>query len=102
MRKLQKTAVKMLDGIFLMRDEPDTQDGPNWKFRRKLIFGSYRLAFAMVIFGALTFLVDQWGVGVALITGGVSLISIITTAYTASATWQDSRLYSNQTEGQDV
>lgn len=92
----------MLDGIFLLRDEPETQDGPNWKFRRKLIFGSYRLAFAMIIFGAFTFLVDQWGVGVALITGGVSLISIITTAYTASATWQDSRLYSNQTEGQDV
>lgn len=98
MRKLQKTALRMLDGIFLLRDEPDTTDGPNWKFRRKLIFGSYRLAFAMIIFGAFTFLVDQWGVGVALITGGVSLISIITTAYTASATWQDTRIESNKGE----
>lgn len=96
MRNLQKATIKLLDGAFLLRDEPDTQDGPNWKFRRKLIFGSYRLAFAMIIFGALTFLVDQWGVGVALITGGVSLISIITTAYTASATWQDTRLNTNE------
>ena len=98
MRKLQKTTLRMLDGIFLLRDEPDTTDGPNWKLRRKLIFGSYRLAFAMIIFGAFTFLVDQWGVGVTLITGGVSLISIITTAYTASATWQDTRIESNKGE----
>jgi len=77
----------------MLKDEPESEDGPSWKFRRKLIFGSYRLGFAMIIFGAATFLVDQWGVGVTLITGGVSLISIITTAYTASATWQDTRLY---------
>jgi hypothetical protein len=102
MRNLQKTAIKLLDGVFLLRDEPDTSDGPNWKFRRKLIFGSYRLAFAMIIFGAFTFLVDQWGVGVALITGGVSLISIITTAYTASATWQDTRINTNHNEEIDV
>jgi len=82
----------------MMRDEPESEQGPSWKFRRKLIFGSYRLAFAMIIFGAITFLVDQWGVGTALITGGVSLISIITTAYTASATWQDTKLYSEQTD----
>lgn len=102
MRKLQKTALRLLDGIFLLRDEPDTVDGPNWKFRRKLIFGSYRLAFAMIIFGAFTFLVDQWGVGVTLITGGVSLISIITTAYTASATWQDTKIKTNHNEEIDV
>ena len=50
----------------------------------------------MIIFGAFTFLVDQWGVGTALITGGVSLISIITTAYTATAAWQDAKLYNNE------
>lgn len=94
MPNLQKTLVKALDGIFMLKDEPESTDGPSWKYRRKLIFGGYRLGFAMIIFGALTFLVDQWGVGVALITGGVSLISIILTAYTASATWQDTKLYS--------
>ena len=91
---LQKALVKIIDGAFLMKDEPESKTGPSWKFRRQLIFGSYRLAFIMIIFGALTFLVDQWGVGVALITGGVSLISIITTAYTATAAWQDTKLYS--------
>jgi len=90
---LQTALRKIGDAVFMLKDEPESEDGPSWKFRRKLIFGSYRLGFAMIIFGAATFLVDQWGVGVTLITGGVSLISIITTAYTASATWQDTRLY---------
>jgi hypothetical protein len=96
MSKLQKTFVKALDGLFMLKDEPESTQGPSWKYRRKLIFGAFRLGFAMIIFGALTFLVDQWGVGVALITGGVSLISIILTAYTATATWQDTKLYSEE------
>tara|TARA_R110000764_G_C11017602_1_gene383896 strand:- start:2245 stop:2556 length:312 start_codon:yes stop_codon:yes gene_type:complete len=89
---LQKTFLKFLDGAFFLKDEAESKNGPSWKFRRKLIFGSYRLGFAMIVFGALTFLVDQWGVGVTLITGGVSLISIITTAYTVSASYQDTRI----------
>jgi hypothetical protein len=93
---LQKTLIKMLDGVFFLKDEPESASGPDWKFRRKVIFGSYRLGFAMIIFGALTFLVDQWGVGVTLITGGVSLISIITTAYTLSASYEDVNLYKNE------
>lgn len=93
---MQKTFVKLFNGIFFMKEEPESQTGPSWKFRRQLIFGSYRLGFAMIIFGAFTFLVDQWGVGTALITGGVSLISIITTAYTATAAWQDAKLYNNE------
>jgi len=96
MRMLQKTLIKMLDGVFFLKDEPESASGPDWKFRRKVIFGSYRLGFAMIIFGALTFLIDQWGVGVTLITGGVSLISIITTAYTLSASYEDVKLYKNE------
>jgi hypothetical protein len=95
---LKKAVLAVLDGLFMLRNEPDSEQGPNWKFRRKLIFGSYRLGFAMIVFGAITVLVDEFGVGVALITGGVSLISIITTAYTASATWQDGKLYSKEEE----
>ena len=98
MPNLQATYKRLAKAVFFLADEPDTDSGPNWKFRRTLIFGSYRLAVVMIIFGALTFLVDQWGVGVALITGGVSLISIITTAYTATATWQDTRLYRESEE----
>jgi hypothetical protein len=93
---LQKAFVKLLNGAFFMKDEPESPTGPSWKFRRQLIFGSYRLGFAMIVFGAFTFLVDQWGVGTALITGGVSLISIITTAYTVSASWQDTKITTDE------
>ena len=91
MSAIGKNISKLVDGAFLLKDEPESKVGASWKFRRKIIFGSYRLGFGMIVFGALTFLVDQWGVGVTLITGGVSLISIITTAYTVSASWQDGK-----------
>jgi hypothetical protein len=77
--------VATLNLFMLNKDEGDSAHGPSWKTRRRLIFGAYRLGFAMIIGGAFMFLLDQFGVGVALITGGVSLISIILTAYTASA-----------------
>ena len=93
---MQKKLLTLIEGAFFMRAEPESDKGPSWKFRRKLIFGSYRLGFAMIVFGAFTFLVDQWGVGVTLITGGVSLISIITTAYTVSASWQDTKIVSDE------
>ena len=96
MNAIRKNMGKMIDGAFFLKDEPESSSGPDWKFRRRVIFGSYRLGFAMIIFGALTFLVDQWGVGVTLITGGVSLISIITTAYTLSASYEDVKLYKNE------
>jgi len=96
MNAIRKNMGKMLDGAFFLKEEPESSSGPSWKFRRKVIFGSYRLGFAMIVFGALTFLVDQWGVGVTLITGGVSLISIITTAYTLSASFEDVKIYQNQ------
>ncbi len=79
--------------FFLEKDEGDSATGPSWRTRRRLIFGAYRLGFAMVMGGGLMFLLDQFGVGVALITGGVSLISIILTAYTAAATFEDSKLW---------
>ena len=52
----------------------------------------------MIVFGAFTFMIDQWGVGVTLITGGVSLISIILTAYTAFGTFEDVKLYKSNEE----
>ena len=89
---------KIASTIFLMDDQPQNEQGPSWKFRRTLIFGAYRLGFAMIVFGGVMFLVDQFGVGVALITGGVSLISIILTAYTATATFEDVKLYKSNEE----
>lgn len=84
---------KLVNAIFLTRDEGESETGPSWRFRRMLIFGSYRLGFAMIVLGAFSLFSDLYGVGVALITGGVSLISIILTAYTATATIEDVKLW---------
>jgi len=76
--------------FFLGGDGPKNPNrrGPSWKFRRKIIFGAYRLAVAMIVFGAITFFWDT-GVSNQLVIGGVALLSIIVTAYTATATWAD-------------
>lgn len=42
----------------------------------------------MIVFGAATFFWDT-GVSNNLVTGGIALLTIIVTAYTATATWQD-------------
>ena len=89
---LQKAAIKRiaktaLDGLFCLGGESKTETD-NWKFRRRLIYGAYRLAVAIILFGALTFFWDT-GVSNNLVTGGIALLTIIVTAYTASATFED-------------
>jgi len=80
--------VKIFDALtFLKEQEGEENNGPSWKYRRKLIYGGYRLGFVMVIFGMATFFFDK-EVSVQLVVGGVALISIILTAYTASATFE--------------
>jgi hypothetical protein len=49
----------------------------------------------MIIFGMGTFFFDK-EVSVQLVIGGVALISIILTAYTASATFEDVNLYQKE------
>lgn len=93
---------KITNALFLTRDEGASETGPSWRFRRMLIFGSYRLGFAMVIMGAFSLFNDLYGVGVALIGGGVSLISIILTAYTATATFEDVKLWQNSDTDETV
>lgn len=61
---------------------------PSWKHRRRLIYLSFFLASLMIMFGAATFASDS-SVSRELIIGGVALISIILTAYTAFATYED-------------
>jgi hypothetical protein len=84
--------MKWLDSVFLLKDEQTNSSGPSWNFRRKLIFGSYRVGVVMIAFGMLTFVYDRQ-VSVQMVIGGVALISIILTAYTASATFEDVKLY---------
>ena len=70
------------------------QDGPSWKHRRRLIYASYILGACMIIFGAITYLTDTQ-VGSQMVIGGVSLISIILTAYTGFAAYEDTRLWNH-------
>ena len=68
---------------------------PSWKHRRRLIYLSFALSAAMIIFGAATYSSDT-GVAQQLIIGGVALISIILTAYTAFATYEDVKLWKKE------
>jgi hypothetical protein len=86
-----------LDSVFLLKDEQTNSSGPSWNFRRKLIFGSYRVGVVMIAFGMITFVYDRQ-VSVQMVIGGVALISIILTAYTASATFEDVKLYKQTDE----
>lgn len=94
---LKKTLSKGIDALFFMGGE-DTRGKISWRFRRKLIYGAYRLSVAMIVFGAITFFWDT-GVSNNLVTGGIALLTIIVTAYTATATYEDVK---NRNEEIDV
>lgn len=84
-----------LDKLFFLKDQEGDDSssfGPSWKYRRKLIYGSYRIGVLMILFGMITFVWDR-EVSVQLVVGGVALLSIILTAYTASATFEDVKLW---------
>ena len=88
--------MRIFDALTLLREqEGEETNGPSWKYRRKLIYGGYRLGFVMIIFGMGTFFFDK-EVSVQMVIGGVALISIILTAYTASATFEDVNLYQKE------
>ena len=53
----------------------------------------------MIIFGAITYLTDTQ-IGSQLVIGGVSLISIILTAYTGFAAYEDVKLWKDD-EGEN-
>ena len=71
--------------------------GPSWRHRRRLIYVSFILGAGMIIFGALTYLTDTQ-VGSQLVIGGVALISIILTAYTGFATFEDIKLWKDEAD----
>lgn len=74
--------------------------GPSWTHRRRLIYSAFALSVAMIVFAAATYRSDT-GVATQLIVGGVSLISIILTAYTGFATYEDVRLWRNRDDDAD-
>ena len=87
------------EGLFFLSkaEEAENATGPSWKYRRKLIYGGYRLGVVMIMFGMFTFFWDR-EVSVQMVVGGVALISIILTSYTASATFEDTKLHSQTSE----
>lgn len=87
MPNLKKMAQSLIDGMFFL-GKPSSNKSDTWKFRRRLIYGAYRLSVAMIVFGAITFFWDT-GVSNNLVTGGIALLTIIVTAYTATATYED-------------
>jgi polyferredoxin len=60
---------------------------PSWKHRRRLIYLSYLVSVLMIVSGITIREFEE--VARELIIGGVALITIILTAYTAFATLDD-------------
>ena len=70
--------------------DPYGNSKPSWKHRRRLIYGAYGLGVVMVLFGLGQFVFDSQA-GVQAIIGGVSLISIIVSAYVGFSAFEDTR-----------
>lgn len=60
---------------------------------------SFAIAALMIFFGAATYVSDS-SVSRELIVGGVALISIILTAYTAFATYEDVKLWKKEDDNE--
>lgn len=84
---LKKYAQVAWDGLFFISGKDDDPKD-RWKFRRRLIYGSYRVSVFMVVFGGVAFFIYP-EVATTLITGGVTLLSIIVSAYVAGSTIDD-------------
>lgn len=71
------------------------ETGPSWKHRRRLIYISFWLGVGMIVFAGVTAIFDSW-TGAQMVIGGVSLISIILTAYTGFAAYEDVQIRKHQ------
>ena len=74
---------------------------PPWKYRRILVYASWLLGAMMILTGIAAFRTD-FSVAAGLVTGGVSLISIVLTAYVGFATYEDVKLWGSHKENEDV
>jgi hypothetical protein len=54
----------------------------------------------MIVFGAVTYLTDTQ-VGSQMVIGGVGLITVILTAYTGFAAYEDTKLWKGNPDGED-
>ena len=65
---------------------------PPWRYRRILVYSSWLLGAVMILAGIDASRTD-FGVAAGLVTGGVSLISIVLSAYVGFATYEDVKLW---------
>lgn len=87
---LKKIGKAAWDGLFFISGKDDDRSD-NWKFRRRLIYGSYRVSVFMIVFGAIGFffLPELQEVAITLITSATALLTIIVSAYVAGAVVDD-------------
>jgi len=64
---------------------------PSWKIRRRYIFAAFSLGAVMLIAGSVAVLLNNDSATSDLITGGVALVTLITTSYCFSAVWEDKK-----------
>jgi amino acid permease len=85
--------------IEFIKDKKDTPENnmPSWTHRRRLIYVGFFTGVAMIVFAGFTFFSDT-GVSNQMVIGGVSLISIVLTSYTAMATYEDVKLWKQKEE----
>jgi hypothetical protein len=60
---------------------------PRWTHRRRLVYGTVGLSWLMILVAMMDFTDRQ--VSSQLVVGAVSLLSIVLTAYTVTATYDD-------------
>jgi hypothetical protein len=63
------------------------RSNPNWRHRRRLIYGTVALAFCMIVFGA--FVWRDGMVASELVRSGTALVTIVLTSYVFGATLDD-------------
>jgi polyferredoxin len=63
------------------------RSNPNWKHRRRLIYSTVGLAFAMIVFGA--FVWRDGMVASELVRSGTALVTVILTSYVFGAVLDD-------------
>lgn len=85
-----KIAKGLWDGLFFISSKDDDPSDA-WKFRRRLIYGSYRVSVFMIVFGAVAFfaLPELQDLAIALVQSATSMLVVIVSAYTAAAVADD-------------
>ena len=68
---------------------------PSWKIRRRYIFAAFTLGSLMLLSGSVAVLMNNDSATSDLITGGVALITLITTSYCFAAVWEDKSMKEN-------